>query len=40
MLVCKGLDRALGEHQGLQRGVNTESGRITYPAVAKALGYA
>ena len=40
MLVRKGVERALGEHQGLQRGVNTEGGRIVYPAVAKALGYA
>ena len=40
MLVRKGIDRALVEHQGLQRGVNTEGGGITYPAVAKALGYA
>jgi alanine dehydrogenase len=40
MLVRKGLERALSEHQGLQRGVNTEAGRISYPAVAKALGYA
>jgi alanine dehydrogenase len=40
MLVRKGIERALSEHQGLQRGVNTESGRISYPAVAKALGYA
>jgi alanine dehydrogenase len=40
MLVRKGIEQALSEHQGLQRGVNTESGRIVYPAVAKALGYA
>jgi alanine dehydrogenase len=40
MLVRKGIERALAEHQGLQRGVNTENGRISYPAVAKALGYA
>jgi alanine dehydrogenase len=39
MLVRKGIETALGEHQGLQRGVNTEGGRITYPAVAKALGF-
>jgi alanine dehydrogenase len=39
MLVSKGIKRALSEHQGLQRGVNTEAGRIVYPAVAKALGY-
>jgi alanine dehydrogenase len=40
MLVRKGIEQALSEHQGLQRGVNTEGGRIAYPAVAKALGYA
>ena len=39
MLVRKGVERALAEHQGLQRGVNTEGGKIVYPAVAKALGY-
>src|SRR5882672_8188301 len=39
MLVRKGITRALTEHQGLQRGVNTEGGKIVYPAVAKALGY-
>ena len=40
MLVRKGIDRALAESQGLARGVNTEGGKIVYPAVAKALGYA
>jgi alanine dehydrogenase len=39
MLVSKGVERALAEHQGLARGVNTESGKITYGAVAKALGF-
>ncbi len=39
LLVRKGVERALFEHQGLQRGVNTEGGKIVYPAVAKALGY-
>jgi alanine dehydrogenase len=39
MLVNKGIERALGEHQGLARGVNTENGKITYGAVAKALGF-
>ena len=39
MLVRKGVERALAEHQGLARGVNTENGKITYPAVARALGY-
>ncbi len=40
MLVSKGVERALAEHQGLARGVNTEGGKVTYGAVAKALGYA
>jgi alanine dehydrogenase len=39
MLVQKGITRALTEHRGLARGVNTQNGRITYDAVAKALGY-
>jgi alanine dehydrogenase len=39
MLVQKGVDRALAEHAGLAKGVNTRNGRITYDAVAKALGY-
>jgi alanine dehydrogenase len=39
MLVQKGIDRALAEHDGLARGVNTHSGRIVYEAVAKALGF-
>ncbi len=39
MLVSKGVERALAEHQGLARGVNTENGKITYGAVAKALGF-
>jgi len=40
MLVQKGIDRALDEHKGLARGVNTRDGKIVYEAVAKALGYA
>ena len=40
MLVSKGVERALAEHAGLARGVNTQGGKIVYPAVAKALGYA
>lgn len=40
MLVQKGVERALAEHKGLARGVNTRDGQITYDAVAKALGYA
>lgn len=39
MLVSKGVERALAEHAGLARGVNTQGGKIVYPAVAKALGY-
>ena len=39
MLVQKGVERALAEHKGLARGVNTRAGKITYDAVAKALGY-
>jgi alanine dehydrogenase len=37
MLVGEGVERALGEHQGLARGVNTAGGEIVCPAVAKAL---
>ena len=40
MLVRKGVKAALAVHPGLQRGVNTQNGKIVYPAVAKALGYA
>lgn len=39
MLVHKGIARALAESPGLARGVNTQDGKITYGAVAKALGY-
>jgi len=39
LLVRRGIERALGELPGLARGVNTENGRIVYPAVAKALGF-
>ncbi len=38
MLVQKGVERALAEHEGISRGVNTRGGRIVYGAVAKALG--
>lgn len=37
-LVRKGVARALADSEGLARGVNTENGKITYAAVAKALG--
>jgi alanine dehydrogenase len=40
LLVQKGIERALADHKGLARGVNTRDGKITYDAVAKALGYA
>jgi alanine dehydrogenase len=36
---AKGVKRALEEHRGLAKGVNTQAGRITNTAVAKALGY-
>jgi alanine dehydrogenase len=39
LMVQKGVERALSEHKGLARGVNTRNGRITYDAVAKALGF-
>jgi alanine dehydrogenase len=40
LLVQKGIEEALAGHKGLAKGVNTREGRITYDAVAKALGYA
>lgn len=40
MLVQKGVERALAEHKGLAKGVNTRDGKITYDAVAVALGFA
>ncbi len=39
MLAQKGIERALTEHQGLAKGVNTRGGQLTNDAVAKALGY-
>ncbi len=39
MLVSRGIERALAEHEGLAKGVNTRGGRVTYPAVAAALGF-
>lgn len=39
-LVEEGVEAALAKRPGLARGVNTQAGRIVYPAVAKALGYA
>jgi alanine dehydrogenase len=39
MMVQKGVDRALAEHKGLAKGVNTRGGRIVYEAVSQALGF-
>lgn len=39
MLVQKGVARALAEHKGFARGVNTQDGKIVNAAVAKALRY-
>ncbi|MBS0631726.1 MAG: alanine dehydrogenase [Verrucomicrobia bacterium] len=39
MIVQKGVERALAEHKGLAKGVNTKDGQIVYAAVAQALGY-
>jgi alanine dehydrogenase len=39
LLAEKGVRRALEEHRGLARGVNTRDGGIVNSAVAKALGY-
>lgn len=36
---AKGIQRALEEHRGLAKGVNTQAGRLRNTAVAKALGY-
>ncbi len=40
MLVQKGVERALKEHAGLAKGINTRDGHIVYAAVAQALGFA
>lgn len=39
LMVQKGVERALSEHKGLAKGINTRGGRITYDAVVKALGF-
>ena len=39
LMVQKGVERALSEHKGLAKGINTRNGRITYDAVIKALGF-
>lgn len=36
---AKGIKRALEEHRGLAKGINTNNGKLTNLAVAKALGY-
>jgi alanine dehydrogenase len=38
MFAQKGVERALREHAGLAKGVNTRDGRIACAAVAEALG--
>jgi alanine dehydrogenase len=38
-IVQKGLGRALAEHPGLAKGVNTQAGRVVCEAVAQALGF-
>jgi alanine dehydrogenase len=39
MIVQKGVERALADHKGLAKGVNTRGGRIVYDEVAKAVGF-
>ena len=39
MLVEKGIERALAQHEGLARGINTRDGKVVCEAVAKALAY-
>jgi alanine dehydrogenase len=39
LMVQKGVDRALAEHKGLAKGVNTRGGRIVYDEVARAVGF-
>ena len=39
LLVRRGVERALADHAGLAKGVNTRAGRVVYPAVAAALGF-
>ncbi len=38
LLVQRGVERALAEHAGLAKGVNTREGRVVCDAVARALG--
>lgn len=39
LMVQKGIERALAEHKGLAKGINTRNGHITCDAVIKALGF-
>ena len=39
LFVQKGIERALSDHEGLAKGVNTRDGAVTNRAVAAALGY-
>lgn len=39
LMVQKGVDRALAEHKGLAKGVNTRGGRIIHDEVARAVGF-
>jgi len=39
MMVQRGVERALGDHPGLAKGVNTRRGRIVCEAVVKAVGF-
>lgn len=38
-MVTRGINRALTEHEGLARGINTRAGRVVNRQVARALGY-
>lgn len=39
MRVQQGIERAVAEHTGFAQGVNTRSGRVTFDAVIKTLGF-
>jgi alanine dehydrogenase len=38
-MVSRGIERALQEHDGLAKGINTRHGEVVNAEVAKALGY-
>jgi len=38
-MVTRGIKRALAEHEGLAKGINTQGGKVMNRQVAKALGY-